>query len=270
MTDDPLLSPRELSEAEMQAIMAFDFERAHDLAHAKTVAVDRTADLEEAHYLAEAERLTRENEEQYSERLQGISRDYFTETTNYKSVWQSLCRSLILRQRAEASELEHRWSAARSAEGLRKAEHAQVELRTACVLAMCDKFDEAIETRNRARSLLTDDQAPSLRKIDADYTTQYRVMIARHETEFRDLFGHLNSLIQGLKDKAEGQRSAAQAMLKSQNATDKRRLIEKVMQSPVSPIGRDRVIHAFSPRSKGSPKASGTGRSLTSGSPAKP
>jgi hypothetical protein len=263
-------SPGALAEAEMQAILSFDFERAHELSQEKTLAVDRTADLEEAHYLAEAERLTRENEEQYSEKLQGISKDFLTETTNYKTIWQSLCRSLALRQREEAGALEERWRAARDAEGRRKAEHAQVELRTACVLAMCDKFDAAIETRNRAQSLLTDDRTPPLRRLDADFTAQYRAMIARHEVEFRDLFAHLNSLIQALKGRAEGQRSAAHAVLQTQNATDRKRLIEKVVQSQVSPTGRERVIHAFSPRSRVSPKAASTARSLSAASAAKP
>jgi hypothetical protein len=247
----------------MQAIMAFDFERAHDLANEKILAVDLTAYHEESHYLAEAARLSRENEEHYSEQLREISKEFLTETANYKAVWQSLCRSLALRQREEAAALEERWGAARGAEGARRAEDAQIDLRTACVLAMCAKFDEAIETRNRARSLLADDRTPKLRQIDADYARQYRAMMARHEIEFRDLFAHLNSLIQALKDKAEGQKSAAYAILQTQNADDRNRLIEKVVQGPVSQAGRERVIHAFSPRSRGSPKAS-TARSLSS------
>jgi hypothetical protein len=248
MTADESLSAEALSKAQFQAILNLDFERAVELSRQKTRIVDHTAVAELAHYQAEADRLVRENEEHYNEKVQGISQDFLAHTSSYKTIWQKLCRALISRQKAEAADLEQRWHSARDLEAHKQADVAHVQLGTARILAMCDKFDEAIEARNHAQSLLTDDHTPGLRKIDADYTKQYRGLISRHELEFKDLFTHLNSLIKALKDKAEGQKSAARALLLSQNASNARVIIESVAQHQTSQSARDTIIQAFSPR----------------------
>jgi hypothetical protein len=125
-----------------------------------------------------------------------------------------------------------------------------VELGTARVLAMCEQFDKAIETRKKAQSRLADQETPELREIDTRYAKRYREMIARHEKEFDHLFKYLNSVIRALKDKAEGERAEAQAELQSQDAFRTGIVIETVVEKEEDPRTRDRVIQALSPRSR--------------------
>jgi hypothetical protein len=265
-------SSADLAQEELQAILSLDFERALALFKQKTEGEASTAEAEEAHYQAEAERLLQENEDAYNAQLERISKAFLDESGTYKDIWQRLSQSLVLRQREEAGDLEEKWRKARNIERRRKDETANVQLETARVLAMCQKFEEAIETRNAAQALKADDQTPELQAIDSDFSTRYRALIARHETEFQDLFQHLNSLIQALKDRAQGQRTVANAQLKTQNAANARMIIESVSRHAVSTVARDKVIQAFSPRTtqRYPPSQSGRFRSLqvsSNGSP---
>jgi hypothetical protein len=57
------LSSSDLAQEELQAILSLDFECAFALFKQKTQVADSTAEAEEAHYRAEAERLLHENED---------------------------------------------------------------------------------------------------------------------------------------------------------------------------------------------------------------
>jgi phage/plasmid-associated DNA primase len=97
-------------------------------------------------------------------------------------------------------------------------------------------------------------------------------LIQRHETEFRDLHTHLKSVIGAIKRKAETKKLTAQAMLKKRNAFNATTIIESVSQTSVSPATREKVLQAYSPRSKSiftSPRSlsSGTGVALNQESP---
>jgi hypothetical protein len=235
---------RAITAAEVQAILDLDFEHAFELYEQKTRENQGTADAEEAHFRAEADRLARENDSSYNEQLEHISSDYKLTSRHYNRIWQGLSRSLAARQREEAAAIEEKWRAARGAQLKRKAEIVDAQLGTARILALCQKFGEAIEVRNAAQKLRDDDQTPELTQIDREFATHFRIMIRRHETEFQNLLTHLNSVVSALKHTADGQKLTAEAVLRKKNAVNATRIIESVSQSPVSPAARDKVIQA--------------------------
>jgi hypothetical protein len=238
----------DLGRQELKAIFDLNFELALSLYEQKTKAENDTAEAEEAHYRAEADRLLQENESSFEAQVSRISAKFLDDAQGYQIIWQGLSRSLVDRQRREAADLEAKWKVSRDVERRRKAESAKVQLRTARVLAICEKFQDAITTRNTANALIENDQTPELRAVDADFAGRYRAMIVRHEQEFGDLFTHLESLVSTLKLRAVGEKSVAMAQLRAQNALNAKMMIEGVSQHSVNPITRDRVIHTFSPR----------------------
>jgi hypothetical protein len=253
-----------LAQAELKAILNLDFELALDLYSRRTRAVDRATDAEEGHYFREAQRLLDESQEAYAGELTRISTTLLEDSERYKSVWQGLGRSLIDRHRGEAADLEHRWRDARAIEKRRTEEAVEVQLGAARVLAMCQKFCEAIVARDAAQALLVNDETDELRAIDADYAGRYRAMITRHEGEFQDLSVHLNSLMRALNDRAQRERSVAHAHLQAQNASNARMIIESVSENAVSAVARERVIQAFSPRRSAAPRSRSRGSSGSS------
>jgi hypothetical protein len=81
-------------------------------------------------------------------------------------------------------------------------------------------------------------------------------MIKRHTQEYQLLYNRVEAHIQSLKDRAESSKQAAEAVLMVEQAKNATVLIQTVSEQGVSPIAKEKVIQAFSPRSKkGSPRS---------------
>jgi hypothetical protein len=264
-------SAEDIAREEVQAILDFNFELALQLSVEKNQAQQEIADAEENHYWEQADRLMQENESDYNAQLERISATFQADSAKYRDTWKGLSDALGARQRDEARDLEEMWKEARDIERKRKSDAAELQLQTAKVLALCGKFKEAIETRTKANDLIADDNTRELREIDADFAERYRTLITRHEEEFKALVRHLRSLIEALENGAKGQETVAYAELQARNASNARMIIESVSQNSVSPVARDRVLQAFSPRpaSRSPGSVSGKARSSTISSPVK-
>jgi hypothetical protein len=260
---------RTITTAEVQAILNLDFELAFQLYEQK-MQEHRGAEDAEAHYRAEADRLARENDDSYNEELEQISTDCELTSQRYGRIWQGLSQSRAARQRQEATAIEEKWRAARDIEMRRKAEAVEAQLGTARILAMCQKFEQAIEARDAAQRLRDDNQTPELVRIDVEFADRFRALIRRHEIEYQNLFTHLRSVIEVLKRKADTRKLTAQALLKKRNAFNAPKIIESVSQSPLSPAAREKVLQTYSPRSKSifaSPRSRLSAQSSRQGSP---
>jgi hypothetical protein len=132
---------------------------------------------------------------------------------------------------------------------------------------MCQRFREAIEVRDAAQKLRDDGQTPELIRIDLEFANRFRTMIRRHETEFRNLLTHLKSVIGALKHRADGRKLTAQAVLNKKNAFNATLIIESVSQPQVSPTARNKVIQAYSPRSRSSATSPRSGSSAAARPP---
>lgn len=253
MASEPVSCLVEFDPDELAAILALDFERALECSQHKCQRRDNQAAEEEAHYREQAMILSQQNYDTYNERLNQIKEEYQQSADKHKTLWQGYCRSLVAKQREEAEELEQKWIAAREEELARTAEAANAKLSTARILAMCNQYENAIAMRDTAKSLIGNEKTARVRKIDADFTRRYKQMTARHFSEFQYLHKHLTCLMDTLREKVKAQGLAAEADLKMEEARNATLIIQTVAQEAVSPIAKENVIRAFSPRSQKRP-----------------
>ena len=161
--------------------------------------------------------------------------------------------AVVIKQREEAEDLEQKWIAARNEELERTEEAANAKLSTARILAMCNQYETAKTMRDTAQGLIRNEKTARMRKIDADFTKRYKKMTARHFSEFQFLHKHLTCLMDTLREKVKAQGLAAEADLMMEEARNATLIIQTVAEEAVSPIAKENVIRAFSPRSQKRP-----------------
>jgi hypothetical protein len=261
---DDLQDIDNLHELELDAIQNLDFERAREILQQTVSTTDESALKEEAHYHNQAIRLSEENHAAYEEELSGITESFQDSSIFCTNAAQENCRRLVARHRAEADSLAQRWREARTLELSRNVEIATSQLDTARTLAIAHAFDEAVKLRDAAYQLRNNEKAESVKAVDRDFVGRWRDMTNRHAQDYQLLHKHLNSHILTLKDKAEFQRQAAEATMKVEEAFSTTLIIDKVCEKSVSPAAREKVIQAYSPRSKASPRSRFSPRSRSS------
>ena len=238
----------EVDQEELNAILALDFERALELSRQKCQDLTDQAADEEEHYREQAVLLSQQNYEAYNEKLNEIREEYQQTAEKHKAVWQGYCRTLVKKQREEADELEMRWRDARAEEMRRTTEVANARLSTARILAMCNQFENAIEVRDSAQRLIDSEKTSRVRQIDIDFAKRYRKMTARHFSEFQYLHKHLTSLMDTMREKVKAQKLTAEADLMMEEARNASLIIQTVSKEALSPVAKENVIRAFSPR----------------------
>ena len=154
---------------EIDAIYEMNFEEACELTQRKYQYYDDETENEKAHYEEQAQILEQQNYEEYNSEISRISQDYLQTAERYKNLWQEYCKTLVARHREEASDLEQQWREARDIQIARSTEQAEASFGTARILAMCELYDKAIEIRNAAQDVITDNNTPELQKIDIDF-----------------------------------------------------------------------------------------------------
>jgi hypothetical protein len=267
-TEDPDLNDLpdvdNLRQLELDAIQNFDFERAREILQRTVSTVDESAIKEEAHYHSQAIRLSEENHAAYEEELSSITEIFKENSISCKNAAQEDCRRLVARHRAEAEGLAQRWREARALELARNLEIANAQLDTARTLAIAYAFDEAVQLRDAAYALQNNEKAENVKAVDRDFVGRWRDMTKRHAQDYQLLYDHVNSHILVLKNKAEFQKQAAEATLKAEEAATTTMILDKVCENAVSPVAREKVFQAYSPRSKGSPRSRFSPRSRSS------
>ena len=253
MSSEPISCLVEFDPEELAAILDLDFETALAISKRKCQKRDDQAADEEAHYREQAMLLSQQNYDTYNERLNQIKEEYQQSADKHKTLWQGYCRSLVAKQREEAEDLEQKWIAARNEELERTEEAANAKLSTARILAMCNQYETAKTMRDTAQGLIRNEKTARMRKIDADFTKRYKKMTARHFSEFQFLHKHLTCLMDTLREKVKAQGLAAEADLMMEEARNATLIIQTVAEEAVSPIAKENVIRAFSPRSQKRP-----------------
>ncbi|OHT08622.1 hypothetical protein TRFO_22809 [Tritrichomonas foetus] len=245
--EDEVYDIDENENAEIDAILHMDFEKALQISRRQFEINDETYD-EECHYEEQSQILTQQVFDNYYSEVSQISKEYLENADHYQTLWQDYCKNLVVKQREEASILEQKWREARALELSRQTEKAQTEFATARLLAMCKLYDNAIGVRDKVQNYLEQKKSPELKKLDRDFAAQYKKMTNRHFSEFQFLHRHLKSLLKTLRLKAEGMKKTAEANLEVEKARNTTMIIQAVAKDKVSQAARDKIIQNFSPR----------------------
>lgn len=246
---------------EIDAILNLDFEKALQVSRRnfekkKSQEYSKFA-TEEAYYENQSQLLTQQVFEDYKSELTDISQQYLDDAEYYKNVWQNYCKGLVAKQRDEADILEQRWREAREIEISRANETAKTKLATARLLAMCKLYENAIDARDEAQSMIDQSKSPEVKQIDRAFAKQYKKMTQRHYAEFQYLYGHLRALMQTLRSNADSLKKKAEANLEVEKARNNTLIIKTVANEKLSQEAKEKLIQNFSPRKKGrsSPKS---------------
>lgn len=245
---------------EIDAILNLDFERALKVSRRnfekKNTQENEKFSTEQAYYESQSQLLAQQVFEDYKSEITGISQQYLDDAEYYKNVWQNYCKGLVAKQREEADILEQRWREARETEISRANEAAKTKLATARLLAMCKLYDDAIDVRDKAQNMIDQSKSPEVKKIDREFTKQYKKMTQRHYAEFQYLYGHLRALMQTLRSNADSLKKKAEANLEVEKARNNTFIIKTLTNEKFSQETKEKLIQNFSPRNKGktSPK----------------
>lgn len=233
---------------ELDAILRLDFEQAVELAKKRYKFNDDEALNEQMHYEEQAQLLSQQNFDNYTEEVNNIKNDFLRRAEKIKASWQGQCQKLVARQRLEVEQFEQKWRKTRKMAMNRINICSQTSLTTAKLLAMCENYDEAIDIRNSAQNNQITENTAEVKNIDKEFAVRYKNMIKRHFNEFLLLHKNLKSFLITLRERAEGLKKNAEMNLQVEEAINSAMIIQAISKEGFNPTVKEKVIQSFSPR----------------------
>ena len=238
----------DMEDKENAAIDDFDYEQARFYHEAKRKMETKNVEEATKHYEQQLEDYKAKFEEILMKKKEENENKYNEEVAAARERLRVRINDISEEQKRELKELEERWREAREFQKAQIEKTVTTLLTSSQFLARSQKFDEAIEMRDKARALQKRKKHPQIEECDAEYNAQFQEMLLRHEGVLNEIVEQYDELMNLLEEKKEAADKAAEAECSIDNAYGTVEIMDIALTDPEHPETAIPVVQHFSPR----------------------
>lgn len=237
-----------MEDKENAAIDDFDYEQARFYHEAKKKMETKNVEEATKHYEQQLEDYKAKFEEILMKKKEENEKKYNEEVAAARERLRVRVNDISEEQKRELKELEERWREAREFQKAQIEKTVTTLLTSSQFLARSQKFDEAIEMRDKARALQKRKKHPQIEECDTEYNAQFQEMLLRHEGVLNEIVEQYDELMNLLEEKKEAADKAAEAECSIDNAYGTVEIMDIALTDPEHPETAIPVVQHFSPR----------------------
>ena len=238
----------DMEDKENAAIDDFDYEQARFYHEAKKKMETKNVEEATKHYEQQLEDYKAKFEEILMKKKEENEKKYNEEVAAARERLRVRVNDISEEQKRELKELEERWREAREFQKAQIEKTVTTLLTSSQFLARSQKFDEAIEMRDKARALQKRKKHPQIEECDTEYNAQFQEMLLRHEGVLNEIVEQYDELMNLLEEKKEAADKAAEAECSIDNAYGTVEIMDIALTDPEHPETAIPVVQHFSPR----------------------
>ncbi|KAK8860200.1 hypothetical protein M9Y10_011864 [Tritrichomonas musculus] len=246
----------EIDADEARAIEEYDYEQAQFLYNSRCVMQDAHINEAKNHY----EQQLQNYKERFAELLQKKQQEnedkFNHDCDEARQRLQQRIEDLDASQKAELRELEQRWREARNYQQKQVDKTVQTLLSSSQLLAKSHRYQEAIEMRDKARTMQKRHHHPNIDECDEDFQDQFKQMLLRQEQAFEELIAQHEALIDLYREKLEAANNTAEAECQIDEAYMSVEIMDTALLDTRNQDAAVAVVQHFSPRARKSGRRS--------------
>lgn len=246
----------EIDADELRAIEEYDYEQAQFLYNSRCVMQDAHINEAKNHY----EQQLQNYKEKFAELLQKKQQEnedkFNHDCDEARQRLQQRIEELDASQKAELHELEQRWREARNYQQKQIDKTVRTLLSSSQLLAKSHRYQEAIEMRDKARTMQKRHHHPTIDECDEDFQDQFKQMLLRQEQAFEELIAQHEALIELYREKLEAANNTAEAECQIDEAYMSVEIMDTALLDTRNQDAAVAVVQHFSPRARKSGRRS--------------